>query len=110
MALMDHNQAVQLQAAVKYMLGELSQTQRDEYEEHYFDCAECAVDIQALVTFADTGREVLRQEKASQYRKEAAPARGRRLGWVQHEAAVQALSYLVLLRAVRTADTTREQV
>jgi len=77
---MDHNDAIQLQAAVKYVLGELSQVQRDEYEEHYFDCAECAVDIKALATFADTAREVLRQEKANQLAKEALPARG---GWLR---------------------------
>ncbi len=45
---MDHNEAIQLQAAVKYVLGELSPVQRDDYEEHYFDCAECAIDIKAL--------------------------------------------------------------
>ncbi len=47
-----------------YVLGELSQVQREEYEEHYFDCAECAIDLKALATFADTTREVLRQEKS----------------------------------------------
>ena len=51
---MDHNESIRLQAAVKYVLGELSPAQREEYEEHYFDCAECAVDIKALATFADT--------------------------------------------------------
>ena len=34
---MDHDEAIQLQAAVKYVLGELSPVQREEYEEHYFD-------------------------------------------------------------------------
>lgn len=64
---MDHNEAVELQAAVKYVLGELSSPQRDEYEEHYFDCAECATDLKALATFADTTREVLRQEKEKRF-------------------------------------------
>src|SRR2546426_5311080 len=105
MALMDHNQAVQLQAAVKYVLGELSRTQRDEYEEHYFDCAECAVDIQALVTFADTAREVLRQEKANQFRKESAPARGRWLRWLQPVVAVPAFAALLLIIAYQNTVT-----
>src|SRR5260370_40882897 len=83
MAQMDHNEALQLQAAVKYVLGELSQVQRDEYEEHYFDCAECAVDIKALATFADTTREVLRQERERQAAKELVPARGGWLRWLQ---------------------------
>ncbi len=94
---MDHNQAIQLQAAVKYVLGELSQVQRDEYEEHYFDCAECAVDIKALATFADTAREVLRQEKANQLAKESVPARGGWLRWFQPIVAVPALAALLLI-------------
>ncbi len=61
---MDHTEAVQQQAAIKYVLGELPQVQRDAYEEHYFDCAECAIDIKALATFADTAREVLQQDPA----------------------------------------------
>src|SRR5207302_1121439 len=97
MAPMDHNQAIQLQAAVKYVLGELSQAQRDEYEEHYFDCAECAVDIQALATFADTTREVLRQEKANQIEKESVPASGGWLRWFQPVVAVPAFAALLLI-------------
>jgi hypothetical protein len=83
MAQMDHNQAVQLQAAVKYVLGELSQVQREEYEEHYFDCAECAIDIKALATFTDTTREVLRRETESQQAKELVPAGGGWPSWLQ---------------------------
>src|SRR6267378_7232166 len=96
MAQMDHNQALQLQAAVKYVLGELSQVQRDEYEDHYFDCAECAVDIKALATFADTTREVLRHERATQIAKELVPARARWLRWLQ-PALVPACAALLLL-------------
>src|SRR5258706_1134146 len=95
MAQMDHNQALQLQAAVKYVLGELSQVQRDEYEEHYFDCAECAVDIKALATFADTTREVLRQERANQFAKELVPAGGGWLGWLQPVVSGTAVSRLL---------------
>lgn len=60
---MDHKEAVQLQAAEKYVLGELTQPLRDEYEEHFFDCAECALDVKAVAAFVDTGREVLRAER-----------------------------------------------
>jgi Putative zinc-finger len=94
---MDHNQAIQLQAAVKYVLGELSQVQREEYEEHYFDCAECAVDLQALATFADTTREVLRQEKASALAAEPVPARSGWLRWLQPVTAVPVFAALLLV-------------
>ena len=102
---MDHNDAIQLQAAVKYVLGELSQVQRDEYEEHYFDCAECAVDIKALATFADTAREVLRQEKANQLAKEALPARGGWLRWLQPVVAVPAFAAMLLIIAYQNTVT-----
>jgi len=93
---MDHNEAIRLQAAVKYVLGELSPAQREEYEEHYFDCAECAVDIKALATFADTTREVLRRERESQLAKDLVPARGGWLSWLQ-PALVPACAMLLLL-------------
>jgi len=101
---MDHNEALQRQAAVKYVLGELSPVQREEYEEHYFDCAECAVDIKALATFADTTREVLRQEKQSPFAKDLAPARGW-LRWLQPIVAVPAFAALLLIIAYQNTVT-----
>lgn len=102
---MDHNQAIQLQAAVKYVLGELSQVQREEYEEHYFDCAECAIDLRALATFADTTREVLRREKASALAADPAPVGGGWLRWLQPVTAVPAFAALALLLIVTYQNT-----
>jgi hypothetical protein len=104
MAQMDHNEAIQQQAVVKYVLGELSPVQREEYEEHYFDCAECAVDIKALATFADTTREVLRQERASSFAKDPVPVRGGWLRWLQ-PALVPACAALLLIIAYQNAVT-----
>ena len=71
---MNCKQAEDLQLAVKYVLGELPTVQRDEYEDHYIDCPECAKDVYAAAAFTDTAREVFRQEG----RAEApAPARER---------------------------------
>jgi len=102
---MDHNEAIQLQAAVKYVLGELSPVQREEYEEHYFDCGECAVDIKALATFADTTREVLRQEREKQRASELVPARGGWLSWLQPVVAVPAMAALLLIIAYQNTVT-----
>jgi len=102
---MDHNEAIRLQSAVKYVLGELSQAQRDEYEEHYFDCAECAVDIKALATFADNAREVLRQEKANQLAVAAVLARPVWLRWLQPVVAVPAFAALLLIIAYQNVVT-----
>ena len=102
---MDHNETIQLQAAVKYVLGELSTAQREEYEEHYFDCVECAVDIKALATFADTTRELLRRERETQREAELAPARGGWLRWLQPMVAVPAMAALLLIIAYQNTVT-----
>src|SRR5690242_4043149 len=60
---MDHNEAIHLQAAEKYVLGELPPAVRDAYEEHYFDCAQCAIDVKAAAAFVDAGRDILRAER-----------------------------------------------
>lgn len=59
---MDHNEAVRLHAAEKYLLGELPKAQREEYEEHYFDCPSCAEELKATVTFMESGRQLVREQ------------------------------------------------
>jgi hypothetical protein len=59
---MDHNQAVRLQAAERYVLGKLPKDQHAEYEEHYFDCSLCAEEIKATVAFMESVRQVVRDE------------------------------------------------
>jgi hypothetical protein len=59
---MDHSEAIQLKAAERYLLGELTGTEREQYEEHFFGCHECAQDVQAGAVFMDNAREVLASE------------------------------------------------
>lgn len=44
---MDHEVATAQQMTEKYLLHELDSAAREEFEEHYFNCPECAVDVQA---------------------------------------------------------------
>lgn len=44
---MNHSEAVELMATERYLLGELSGDQREAFEEHYFECYECALDVRA---------------------------------------------------------------
>ena len=94
---MDHSEAVRLQAAVKYVLGELPPAQHDEYEEHYFDCAECALDLKAAATFVDTTREVMRAERQNSTERNAMPARSGWFSWFRPVVAVPALAVLLLV-------------
>jgi hypothetical protein len=50
---MNHAEAVRLSLVEKYLLDELGPELRDEFEEHYFDCSECAVDLRAASAFLD---------------------------------------------------------
>jgi hypothetical protein len=39
---MTHNQAIETSAAERYLLDEMSEIERFRFEEHFFECAECA--------------------------------------------------------------------
>jgi len=47
MNLMDHIEALRIRAAEQYLLGELPDSLREEFEEHIFECQECALDVRA---------------------------------------------------------------
>jgi hypothetical protein len=56
---MDHEQAIQTQAAERYLLGEFSVAEQDEFAEHFFDCEECARDLRLTSLFMDTSKRVI---------------------------------------------------
>jgi Putative zinc-finger len=59
---MNHNEAIKNKAVDKYLLGELAGPQREEFEEHFFCCTECAEGVQTGTMFADNLRAVLREK------------------------------------------------
>ena len=61
---MHHAEAIGSSAAERYALGEMGTPERDRYEEHFFDCPDCAEEVKAAVTFLDSAAPVLREEKA----------------------------------------------
>ncbi len=56
---MDHAQAIEEMAAERYLLNELAPDAREAFEEHMFDCPECALDIRAGVAFVDEAKTQL---------------------------------------------------
>jgi hypothetical protein len=65
---MNHQEALREMAVERYLLGELSGASLDSFEEHLFECSECAVDVKSGVTFIDVARTELsapRREPAS---------------------------------------------
>jgi hypothetical protein len=57
---MNHQDALQEMAVERYLLGELSGSSLERFEEHLFECPECAMDVKAGVTFIDGARTELR--------------------------------------------------
>ncbi len=50
---MNHHQAVSSHATERYLLDEMSEVEKFAFEDHYFDCAECADDVRAAVLVRD---------------------------------------------------------
>jgi hypothetical protein len=51
MEAMDHSEAVRDMATERYLLDELTPELRDAFEEHMFECQECALDVRAAAAF-----------------------------------------------------------
>ena len=64
--IMSHDQAVSSHAAERYIVGELSDAERESFEGHYFDCPNCFEQISAdgrlMAEFLGHAREVLDPE------------------------------------------------
>jgi len=80
---MDHSEAVTKKMAESYLLEELTPEQRDAFEEHYFDCPECAKDVKAAAMLVANVKEVLRAEPAFQPVREPERARAGWFSWLQ---------------------------
>jgi len=121
---MDHSHATEVQAAERYLLGELPAPEAEEFERHFFECADCAQAVAAGSQFIANAREVF-AERIDEPRRERADAgqrisAGQRLrawwsipAWVPAAAAlalavVAVYQSLVVMPALRQGlDTAR---
>src|SRR5260370_25476435 len=58
---MDNIEATRRQACTRYMLGDLSPSDTEGYEEHFFRCHECAEPLRVGPIFAENARSVFRE-------------------------------------------------
>jgi anti-sigma factor RsiW len=56
---MDHLQAVNTLAAERYLLDEMTDAERDEFEGHFFSCRDCAEDLRSGAVMVDAARSGL---------------------------------------------------
>jgi anti-sigma factor RsiW len=74
---MDHQEAVRQQLVERYMLGELTTVQQDEFEAHLFVCPQCSEELRAAAILVDNARAVFRAEAGRPSGADAAEARQR---------------------------------
>ena len=55
---MDHNEAIRLMGAEQYLLNELSPELREQFEEHLFECTDCANDVRAGALFIEQTKAI----------------------------------------------------
>lgn len=107
---MEHSEAMQSGAAESYVLRQLSAADADAYEEHFFDCAECAEEVRDGAAFLEGGRRMMQEENAAPVIS-IAEHRERRRAWLP--AAVAALLILgiaspLLVRQLSRPEPTLE--
>jgi hypothetical protein len=100
MKIMDHDEAVRLQAAEKYLLGQLPKEQHAAYEEHCFDCSVCAEEIKATAAFMESARQVAREQALQTIEAKrlttAKPSNGGWFAWLKPAFAIPVMAALLL--------------
>ena len=91
---MDHKDAVRLKATERYLLNELDPDQLDQFEEHLFDCQECALDLRAAAMFVEQSKSML-TEPAKIVTSETVRKSPGWFAWLRPALAVPALAVLL---------------
>jgi hypothetical protein len=94
---MDHSDALRLKATERYLLNELDPDQLDQFEEHMFDCPECAVDVRAAAMFLEQSKAVLTEVRGPVPVRVPAATRKGWLYWLRPAFAAPALALLVVV-------------
>jgi hypothetical protein len=93
---MNHNDAIREQSVERYLLGELPEDARAQFEQHFFDCDICASDLKAGTAFVDTLRTDPQVVGSPQRKLQVVPNRAPRTWLRPWLAPVLAASLLVV--------------
>jgi anti-sigma factor RsiW len=96
--MMDHAEATRRFAAEQYLLGELSESEREEFENHFFGCLECAETVEAGAALVANTRAVF--QEGTRFPDAAAPAWKKWLGLEWGLAPAAALAGCLLMLVV----------
>ena len=96
---MNHADAVRMNATEKYLLNELDSAELERFEEHMFDCQECALDVRAAAAFLEQSKNVLAKAApvpVQVLRPVPAPSPSHWLAWLRPTIAAPAMAVLLL--------------
>jgi hypothetical protein len=96
---MDHGDAVRLKATERYLLNELEPDQLDQFEEHLFDCHECALDVRAAAMFVEQSKNVLAHVPQAGPVMVPTPARKGWFAWLRPTYAAPAMAAMLAVIA-----------
>lgn len=62
---MDHAEATNMKAAERYTLGDLSVSEVEEFERHFFDCPQCSEELRILSVLQENARAVFIEQNST---------------------------------------------
>jgi hypothetical protein len=62
---MDHAEAMQMRAVERYMLADLSVSEVEDFERHFFDCPQCSEELRTLSILRENARAVFVEQHTS---------------------------------------------
>jgi hypothetical protein len=93
---MDHDDAIRLMGTEQYLLNELSPELREQFEEHFFECVECANDVRAGALFLEHSRAIFAADAAAPQREFAVrPEKHNWWAWLRPAVAVPVFALLL---------------
>ncbi len=63
-----HQQAIRTLAAERYMLGQMTDAERETFEEHYFNCRFCVEDVKEIDLMSRAARQQTKPQPVSKWR------------------------------------------
>ncbi|MGB0065969.1 MAG: zf-HC2 domain-containing protein [Terracidiphilus sp.] len=99
---MNHDEAVAQMTVERYLLGELDPSARDDFEEHLFDCPDCALDTRVATAFIEGAKAELAEMAPARLGVKDTPGRekGRGLWFLAWRPAFAAPVFAALVAVV----------
>ena len=94
---MNHSEALQLMATERYLLDEFPPEMREQFEEHFFSCPECAIDVRMASAFIENSKKALLAPAPAIVPVPAASPKPGRLAWLRPAFAVPAFAVLLAI-------------